>query len=279
MDSDGDTDLVLASEWGNIKLLLNEAGKFTDASAVWGLAGFTGMWHGVALADFDGDGKLDIAASNAGRNTAYELYPKPVRLFYGDADGDGVMELAEGFADTKTKQWKPIRKLDVFAKTFPQVRGMFTRNKAFAASSLQQIIGPAFREMKSVEIRTLSSAVFLNKTGRFEMHPLPDAAQFSPAFGLCAGDLDGDGLADLFLAQNDFSVPERHSRYDSGRGLLLRGDGTGNFTAMPASESGIVLHGEQRGVVAADFNADGQPDLAVSQRGVATWLFLSRKIN
>ncbi|MCH2381218.1 MAG: VCBS repeat-containing protein [Pedosphaera sp.] len=279
MDSDGDTDLVLASEWGNIKLLLNEAGKFTDASAVWGLAGFTGMWHGVALADFDGDGKLDIAASNAGRNTAYELYPKPVRLFYGDADGDGVMELAEGFADTKTKQWKPIRKLDVFAKTFPQVRGMFTRNKAFAASSLQQIIGPAFREMKSVEIRTLSSAVFLNKTGRFQMRPLPDAAQFSPAFGLCAGDLDGDGLADLFLAQNDFSVPERHSRYDSGRGLLLRGDGTGNFTAMPASESGIVLHGEQRGVVAADFNDDGQPDLAVSQRGVATGLFLSRKTN
>ena len=237
------------------------------------------MWHGVALAGFDGDGRPDIAASNAGRNTAYELYPKPVRLFYGDADGDDVMELAEGFADTGTKQWKPIQKLDVFAKTFPQVRGMFTRNKAFAASSLPKIIGPAFRDMKSVEIRTLSSTVFLNKTGRFEIHPLPDAAQFSPAFGLCAEDLDGDGLADLFLAQNDFSVPGRYSRYDSGRGLLLRGDGTGTFAAVPASESGIVLHGEQRGVVAADFNADGQPDLAVSQRGVATWLFLSRKIN
>jgi hypothetical protein len=114
------------------------------------------MWHGVALADFDGDGRPDIAASNAGRNTAYELYPKPVRLFYGDADGDGVMELAEGFANTGTKLWKPIRKLDVFAKTFPQVRGMFTRNKAFAVSSIPQIVGPAFRDMKSVEIRTLS---------------------------------------------------------------------------------------------------------------------------
>ena len=38
-----------------------------------------------------------------GRNTAYELYPLPVRLFYGDANGDGMMELAEAFADTKTK--------------------------------------------------------------------------------------------------------------------------------------------------------------------------------
>jgi hypothetical protein len=93
MDGDGDTDLVLACEWGSVKLLLNDGGKLTDASAAWGLVKFTGLWHGVAVADFDGDGKPDIAANNAGRNTAYELHPMPVRLFYGDANGDGVMEL------------------------------------------------------------------------------------------------------------------------------------------------------------------------------------------
>ena len=279
INRDGDTDLVLTCEWGNVTLLLNKGGVFTNASEPWGLAPHTGLWHGVALADFDGDGWLDIAASNAGRNTVYELHPKPVRLFYGDADGDDVMELAEGYADAGTNQWKPIRKLDVFANTFPQVRGMVTRNKAFAALSLPKIIGPAFHDMDSVEIRTLSSAVFLNKNGRFKMSALPDTAQFSPAFGLCAEDFDGDGLADLFLTQNDFGVPERHSRYDSGRGLLLRGDGSGSFTVVPASQSGIVLHGEQRGVVAADFNKDGQTDLAVSQRGAAAGLFLSRKTN
>ena len=105
------------------------------------------------------------------------------------------------------------------------------------------------------------------------MHPLPNIAQFSTAFDLCVQDLDGDRLADLFLAQNDFSVPGRYSRYDIGQGLLLRGDGTGNFTAVPASENSIVLHGKQCGVVAIDFDDDGQPDLAVSHRSVATWLF------
>ena len=109
--------------------------------------------------------------------------------------------------------------------------------------------------------------MFLNKTGHFEMRPLPDASQLAPAFDLCTEDLDDDGAADLFLAQNAFGVPERTSRYDSGRGLLLRGDGTGNFAAVPASGSGIALYGEQRGVTAADFNNDGRAD---SRRG-STW--------
>jgi len=277
MDGDGDTDLVLACEWGSVKLLLNNGGKFTDASAAWGLAKFTGLWHDVAVADFDGDGKPDIAASNAGHNTAYELYPMPVRLFYGDANGDGVMELVEAFAETKTKLWKPIRTLEVFSKTFPHVRGTITRNKTFASASLRQIIGPAFGDINSLEITNLSSAVFFNKTGRFEMRALPDASQLSPAFDLCSGDFDGDGAVDLFLAQNAFGVPERASRYDSGRGLLLRGDGTGNFASVPAFESGIAVYGEQRGVVAADFDGDGKTDLTVGQRGAETRLFMNRK--
>jgi hypothetical protein len=119
--------------------------------------------------------------------------------------------------------------------------------------------------------------VFLNKTGYFEMRPLPDTSQLAPAFDLCAEDLDDDGAVDLFLAQNVFGVPERTSRYDSGRGLLLRGDGTGNFVAVPASGNGIALYGEQRGVTAADFNNDERADLAVGQRGAATRLFINRK--
>ena len=156
----------------------------------------------------------------------------------------GVMELVEAFAETKTKLWKPIRTLEVFSETFPHVRGTITRNKTFASASLRQIIGPAFGDMNSLEITNLSSAVFLNKTGRFEMRALPDASQLSPSFDLCSGDFDGDGAVDLFLAQNAFGVPERASRYDSGRGLLLRGDGTGNFAAVPAFESGIAVYGE-----------------------------------
>ena len=193
---------------------------------------------GSVFADVDGDHDLDLLVTAMGQ---------PNRLFlnngdstFADANGDGMVELAEAFADTETKQWKPIRPLEVFAKTFPHIRGTITRNKIFAAASLPQIIGTAFRGMESLEITGLSSAVFLNKTEGFKIRPLPDAAQLAPAFDLCAVDFDGDGAVDLFLAQNAFGVPMRSSRYDSGRGLLLRGDGTGNFAAVPASVSGAA---------------------------------------
>ena len=51
------------------------------------MAKFTGLWHGVAVADFDGVGKPDIAASNAGCNTAHELYPLTVSCFMATPTG------------------------------------------------------------------------------------------------------------------------------------------------------------------------------------------------
>jgi len=53
----------------------------------------------------------------------------------------------------------------------------------------------------------------------------------------------------------------------------LRGDGRGGFTPLPGQESGLVAWGEQRGLALADFDADGCPDLVLTQNGAATALF------
>jgi hypothetical protein len=69
VDGDGDPDLVLATEWGPLKLFLNQGGRFTEATAAWGLSRLLGGWKGVTAADFDGDGRVDLVASKWGNNT------------------------------------------------------------------------------------------------------------------------------------------------------------------------------------------------------------------
>src|SRR5262249_25508294 len=47
--------------------------------------------------------------------------------------------------------------------------------------------------------------------------------------------------------------------------LWLRGDGRGSFHVVSGIESGIRLHGEQRGAAAADFDNDGKLDWCVGE--------------
>jgi enediyne biosynthesis protein E4 len=83
-------------------------------------------------------------------------------------------------------------------------------------------------------------------------------------------DFDGDGQEDLFLAQNFFGTPSEGWRQDAGRGLLLKGDGSGGLKPMPGQESGIRIYGEQRGCAVCDYDGDGRVDLVVAQNGQST---------
>src|SRR5438046_6842563 len=127
--------------------------------------------------------------------------------------------------------------------------------------------------MGVVEARVLESMVFLNPGDHFEARPLPADAQLAPAYAVCVGDYDGDGDEDVFLSQNFFPMNPETGRNDAGRGLWLKGDGKGNFRAIPGQESGIKVYGEQRGAAVCDYDGDGRLDLAVTQNGAETKLY------
>jgi hypothetical protein len=242
------------------------------------LSHLTGWWNGVTTGDFDGDGRLDIAASNWGQNTRYESFrEQPLRAFYGEAAGDGVMHFIEGYTEKGSGRMLPLQPFHIVGAAMPAMRERLGTFEKYARSTLPEIYGDSWNKLKELRVTHLESTVFLNRAAGFEAVPLPPEAQIAPAFAVCAGDVDGDGHEDLFLSQNFFAVHPEYSRHDAGRGLWLRGNGRGGFAAMPGQESGLNAYGEQRGAALCDYDGDGRIDLAVSQNAAQTKLYRNSK--
>jgi len=280
LDGDGWPDLALALEWGSVRVFRNNHGTFEDMTAQWGFAGKTGWWTSITAGDFDGDGKLDLAVGNWGRNTSYELYAgEKLGLFYGDWNADGKTAIIEAWQ--QGTNWFPVHNRAWLATSLPELASRFPTHHAFSQATIPNILGEHYSQAKMLEATELRSGLFLNRGSHFEWVPLPREAQLAPVFSVNVGDFDGDGVEDLFLSQNFFSsVPENaaqeaFSRDDSGRGLWLRGNGNGSFTAIDGSITGVKVYGEQRGAALADFNHDGRVDLVVSQNNGPTKLFLN----
>ena len=274
LNADGKPDLILASDWGPIRVFHNQGGRFKEATQELGLGSLSGWWNGVSTGDFDGDGRMDIVASNWGLNSPYLATAEhPVKIYYGELEGNGRLALIESFFDPEMKAEVPERGFRPVSAVFPRIREKHSSFEAYGKATLQQIFGDPLTRAKTVQASHLQSMLFLNRGNRFEGKPLPMEAQLSPAFGVSVGDFDGDGHEDIFLGQNFFATKPDGFRNDAGRGLWLKGDGRGGLRAVPGQESGIKVYGEQRGTALCDFDHDGRIDLAVTQNGAETKLF------
>ncbi len=60
---------------------------------------------------------------------------------------------------------------------------------------------------------------------------------------MAVDDFDGDGNLDVIINGNDWGTEVTVGRYDALNGLLLSGDGKGNFTPLSILESGIYIPG------------------------------------
>ncbi|MDA0372230.1 MAG: FG-GAP-like repeat-containing protein [Planctomycetota bacterium] len=265
LDDDGDQDLVVTARWQPVRMFRNDGGSFVLAGAEAGFAARPGWWNGVAIGDVDGDQDLDIVTTNQGLNTKYKASPDhPTELFARDFDANGTLDVIEAKYEGDTLL--PVRGRSCSSRAMPFLAEQFPTYDQFARASLDEIYADrGLEEADHLVATELAHVLWRNQgDGTFAPEPLPRLAQISPAFGVAIADLDGDGFQDVVLAQNFDSNEPETGRMAGGLSLWLRGSPDG-LTPVPAHESGIVIGGDAKALLADDVDGDGVPDLVITQ--------------
>ncbi len=271
-DVNGDKrpDLVVTGEWMAPRIWINGGSRLEERAANTGLAGASGWWNSLRVADLNGDGALDLVLGNVGRNTLLRASARePVRMYVHDFTGTGsTKQIITRYVDGVAY---PIAGRDELVKLMPAIRGKYPSFTSFGASRLETIFDPA--DIAKAEVReatTFESAVAINDgTGRFTLRALPAEAQTSVVFASLVHDVDGDGRVDLLMAGNQYGVPPVFGRYDASRGVLLLGDGRGGFRVAPPRQ--FSVDGQIRGLALVG-RAGKPPWLAVARNGAALQL-------
>ena len=85
-----------------------------------------------------------------------------------------------------------------------------------------------------------------NASGKLELKELPIQAQYSPVYTIDTLDFNKDGNIDLLLCGNNSHTKIRLGKFDANYGVLLEGDGKGNFNYINQKESGFNIWGDVR---------------------------------
>ncbi len=224
----------------------NKDGSFTDVTQAAGLAnagnGNYGM--GVAAADYDNDGFTDLYVTAYGKNTLYhnngdgtfsDVTEKAgvaaggwsASAGFFDFDNDGRLDLfVTRYMDWDLKRSKPCQ------------RGTYCPPGEFPATT-------------NILYRNLGNGTFEDVSRKSGI-----GAKMGRSLGVAFNDYDGDGFADIFVAN------------DGMEQFLFHNNGDGTFTER-ALEAGVALSDDGKpyagmGVDFRDYDNDGKPDILVT---------------
>ena len=273
-NGDGKADLAIANSGDNtITVLLgNGAGGFTPAPGS-PFSGSTGSQPvSLAIGDFNSDGIQDLAVVYAGNSIvqtflgsgtgsftfttggSFTVGTNPSSVAVGDFNGDGNDDLAIANSGSNSVSVMLGNGSDTFTAASGSPLNLGGSVSAPASVVVGDFNGDGILDLAVANSGSGNVAILLGiGGGGFAASPgSPFNTGAQPA-SLVVGDFNGDGVADLAVANSG-----------SNSILIMTGDGSGTFSAGNAP---ITVGTAPLYVAAADFNNDGVLDLASANSG------------
>ncbi len=222
----------------------NGDGTFTEEAAKFGLA-TPGKGLGIAIADFDRDGKIDLAVANDSM---------PEFLYHNK--GDGTFEETGLMAEIA---------VDGDGRTYA---GMGIDFQDYNNDGLPDLVITNLANQKYALYRNNGDGSFTYDTYVSGLAPM---TLLHSGWGIRFLDYDNDGKKDLLIAQGhdldtvELNYPQLHYKEPM---LLARNMGSGKFVDISAS-SGAVFKERwvSRGMAVGDLDNDGRLDAVVTTNG------------
>ena len=259
LDNDNFPELLLTGEWMQICILKNNAGVFEDITKTSGLNKSSGFWNTITGADLDNDGDVDFVAGNHGLNSRFKpISNKPVTMHINDFDSNGTLEQIISVPNGLGTY--PLVLRHDLVKQLPSLKKKYLKYENYKEQTVNDIFDNKQKEnMKQLQAVEMRSMVFINDGNyQFTMKPLPIEAQFAPVKSILIHDVDDDGNKDLIIGGNFYKAKPEVGIYAGSYGNFLKGDGNGNYTTVPARESGFSCKGEIRDFLIFNINDNEQ---------------------
>jgi hypothetical protein len=246
-DHDAYLDLLIVGDWMSVTIFKNDGKQLSRVENVKGLANTEGWWNRIVSADIDKDGDLDFVLGNLGLNSKFKpTSDSPITLYVNDFDQNGSIEPI--FSFLKDGKEFPFALRQDIVKQMSSLKKQFVYFRDYADKSIADIFDPKLIARSTIlKFRKPETSVLINNDNDgFLLKALPLQAQISPVYGVGVNDINHDGNSDIILGGNLFAVKPEIGRYDALHGLVLAGDGHGNFSALSSLQSGLKIEGEIR---------------------------------
>jgi hypothetical protein len=244
LNNDKQPDLIVVGEWMPIKVFINQKGKLIDASSYIHFAS-SGWWNKIYAADMDNDGDTDLIIGNCGLNTQFRVDGKePMTIYYKDFDNNGSIDPVLCYYINGVSY--PAASRDDLTEQLPGLKKKFLEYKDYANATINDIFTPdQLKDAGILKAETMQTVYLENQGSKgFSLHQLPLEAQYAPVYAIVAADINHDGKKDILLAGNNQWTRIKFGRYSANHGVLLLGDGKGNFKYVPQPESGLNIRGD-----------------------------------